>query len=269
MTETPIQTSPGPARPQSNETFVDAFARGLQVIRSFGEGQEKQTLSDVARRASISRASARRLLHTLLQLRYVDYDGKYFSLKPKILDLGYSYISSLELAGVAKHAMTELATTMNSSCSLGILDGRDIVYIRRAEVRAVTTCSSTVGNRVPAHLLAMGRIQLAALSDEALDEYVATVELTRYTPYTVTDRRQLRSIIRADGEKGWSIIRRELDEGICSIAMAVRGNYGETVAGLGLGLRPDLSNDPITVEYARRELAKTVDAISDLLRMRG
>jgi len=269
MPEAPIPTFADAPRPQSNEMFVDAFARGLQVIRSFSEESEKQTLSDVARRSGISRASSRRLLHTLVQLGYVDYDGKHFALKPKILDLGYSYMSSLDLAKVAKDAMKELATTMGSSCSLGILDGHDIVSVRRTEVRTVTTCRSTAGSRMPAHLLAMGRIQLAALGDEALQEYLSTVTLTRYTPYTITDPKQLESIIRTDGKNGWSLVKRERDEGICSIGMAVRGKDGKTAAGLGLSIRPDLSNDPVTLGLARRELAKAVHTIGDLLRMRS
>jgi len=255
------------ARP--NEIFVDSFARGLEVIRSFSEGEEKQTLSDIARRAGISRASARRLLHTLLQLNYAHYDGKHFSLKPKILDLGYAYMSSLELAGVARDAMDELAKAMNSSCSLGVLDGFEVVYINRAMVRVVTACTNGAGNRMPAHLLAMGRVQLAALDDETLKAHLSTTELTRHTPYTVTDWRQLFSIIRVDGAKGWSIVRRELDEGICSIGMPIRDKRNAVVAGLGVSLRPDLSNDPATIDFARRELTKAVDTIADLLRMRA
>ncbi len=270
MTEalSPIPSGPdAPHRAQSNETFVDSFARGLQVIRSFSEGEEKQTLSDIARRAGISRASARRLLYTLLQLDYAQYDGKYFSLKPKILDLGYAYMSSLELAGVARDAMTELATTMNSSCSLGVLDGFEVVYINRAEFRLITTCTNTTGCRMPAHLLAMGRVQLATLDDITLQRHLSSIELVRYTPYTVTDRKQLFSIIRADGEKGWSIVRRELDEGICSIAMAIRGKQDRVVAGLGVSIRPDLSNDPVTIDCARQAVEKAVNTIGDLLRM--
>jgi IclR family pca regulon transcriptional regulator len=275
MTEFRISEPLGPAPAQGNEPtqgnemYVDAFARGLQVIRSFNDGPEKLTLSDVARRTGISRASTRRLLHTLLQLRYVDYDGKYFSLRPSILNLGYSYISSLDLSQLAKPAMDEVATAMNSSCSLSVLDGYDVIYLRRTEVRQVSTCRSTVGSRVPAHLLSMGRIQLAALSDAALDDYFENVPLERLTPYTVTDPGQLRNVIRADGEKGWSIIRRERDEGICSIGMSIRDKDGKVVAGIGLGIRPDLSNDPETIENTRRELAKAVASVGDLLRMRS
>lgn len=269
MTEFPIPQPLDAARAQDTDMYVDAFARGLQVIRSFNAGPERLTLSDVARRAGISRASARRLLHTLLQLRYVDYDGKYFSLRPSILDLGYSYISSLDLARLSEEAMDTLATTMNASCSLSVLDGHDVVYVRRAEVRAVTTCSSRVGNRVPAHLLSMGRIQLAALSDAALDDYFENVPLERFTPYTITDPGQLKSVIRADGARGWSIVRRERDEGICSIGMPIRVKDNEVVAGIGLGLKPDLSSDPVMLELARRELAKAVTTVGDLLRMRS
>jgi len=163
--------------------------------------------------------------------------------------------------------MDALAKAMNSSCSLGVLDGCEVVYIHRSEFRPVTSCTNSVGCRIPAHILAMGRVQLAALDDETLRHRLASIEPMRYTPYTVTDRKQLFAIIRADGEKGWSFVRRELDEGICSIAMPVLGKQDKVVAGLGVSIRPDLSNDPDTIDHARQELAKAVNAIGELLRM--
>jgi len=257
------------SRSEDNENFVHAFARGLQVIRTFSDGAEKQTLSDVARRANISRASARRLLHTLFQLGYVDFDGKQFWLKPKILDLGYSYVSSLELAGIAQDAMSALAAKVQSSCSISILEGHDVVYVARAMVSMITSRVFAVGNRIPAHALSMGRIQLAALSDEALDDYLATAELKRYTPYTVTDPVQLREILIADREMGWSVVRRELDEGVCAMGMPLLGRDGETIAGLGLGLKPDLSHNPAFLETMRQEMARTVGTINELMRLRA
>lgn len=256
-------------RSESNEMFVHAFARGLHVIRSFGEGSEKQTLSDVARRSDISRASARRLLHTLIHLGYVDYDGKHFWLKPKILDLGYSFISSLDFSGVAQEAMNELAARTNSSASLTILDGKDLIYVVRSTIRYGSHCKHIIGDRQPAHVLSMGRILLAELSDIELDRYLSETTFTRYTPYTVTDPQELRKIIRADGQKGWSIVRREMNEGVCAIAMPVRRKDGSVIAALGLSIRPDLSTDPDTIENALRELSSTIETINSLIRLRA
>lgn len=258
----------GSNHPENNEMFVHAFARGLHVIRSFGEQTEKQTLSDVARRSNISRASARRLLHTLVHLGYVDSDGKHFWLKPKILDLGYSYIASKALAGVAQDAMNDLAMRQNSSASMVVLDGKEVVYVVRSAIRNGSPCTGSIGGRHPAYIMAAGRILLAELSDTELDDYLETTTFTRYTPYTVTDRKMLREIIRSDGKKGYSIVRREMNEGVCAIAMPVRDKDGDVIASLGLSIRPDLSMDRAAVQSARRELSETVDTINDLIRMR-
>ena len=249
--------------------FVHAFARGLHVIRSFAEQAERQTLSDVARRSNISRASARRLLHTLLYLGYVDSDGKHFWLKPKILDLGYSYISSMALACVAQDAMNDLAERQKSSASMAVLDGSELVYVVRSTIRNGSHCTHTIGDRQPAFIMAIGRILLAELNDTELDGYLETTTFTRYTPYTVTDKKMLREIIRSDGKKGYSIVRREMNEGVCAIAMPVRNKDGKAIAGLGLSIRPDLSMDRAAVQAARRELSGTVETIIDLIRMRG
>lgn len=238
------------------------------MIRTFGPDAERQTLSDVAARAGISRASARRLLYTLLQMNYARFDGRYFSLKPTILDLGYAYISSMEFGELAVEAVHDLATRTNSSCSIGILEGHDVVYVVRTSVGRLTARVFSIGDRFPAHILAMGRVQLAALSDEALDDYLAHARIERFTPYTVVDRDELRRILRADGARGWSIVNRELDEGVCAIGMPLRNKDRQVIAGLGLGLRPDRSDDPAAIEQARIELARTVEAIDGLMRLR-
>lgn len=258
-----------PDRAETNDMFVHAFARGLHVIRSFGEGSEKQTLSDVARRSNISRASARRLLHTLLHLGYVDHDGKHFWLRPKILDLGYSFISSMDFAGVAQEAMNELAEKMGSSASLTVLDGNDLIYVVRSTTRYGSRCNHVIGDRQPAHVLAMGRILLSELRDTELDKYLSTATITRFTPYTITDPQELRKIIRADGKKGWSIVRREMNEGVCAVGMPIRSKDGTVIAALGLSIRPDLSTDPATIDNALHELSSTIKTIDGLLRLRA
>jgi IclR family pca regulon transcriptional regulator len=115
----------------------------------------------------------------------------------------------------------------------------------------------------------MGRIQLAALSDEALDRYLAAADIERFTRYTVVDRKALRRIIREDGTKGWSVVKREFDEGMCALAMPLRNKNGDVIAALGLGLRPDRADEPAFVEESLAEVAKTVETINGLMRQRG
>lgn len=249
--------------------YVDAFARGLTVIRTFGRERERQTLSEVAARAGISRASARRLLHTLVQLGYAQNDGRHFWLRPRILDLGYAYVSSMDFGDLVHDSMHELASRTNSSCSISILEGHEIVYVLRTTVRRVTARNFPLGSRFPAHILSMGRIQLAALSDEALDHYLATAHIERFTRFTVVDREELRRIIQADREKGWSMMKREFDEGLCSMGMAIRNKEGVVIAGLGLGIPPDQADDDAFIANSLKELARSVDTINGLVRLRG
>lgn len=249
--------------------YVDAFARGLNVIRTFGRERERQTLSEVAARAGISRASARRLLYTLVQLGYAQNDGRHFSLSPRILDLGYAYVSSMDFGDLVHDPMHELASRTNSSCSISILEGHEIVYVLRTTVRRVTTRNFPLGSRFPAHILSMGRIQLAALSDDALDHYLATAHIERFTRFTTVDREELRRIIRADREKGWSMMKREFDEGLCAMGMAIRNKEGTVIAGLGLDIPPDRADDDAFIANSLKELARTVDTINSLMRQRG
>jgi IclR family transcriptional regulator, pca regulon regulatory protein len=248
---------------------VDAFARGLQVIRTFSRDRERQTLSQVATHAGISRASARRLLHTLVQLNYAQCEGRYFSLKPKVLDLGYAYVSSMEFGDLVIDTIHDLALRTNSSCSICVLEGHDVVYVARTTVRRVVGRVLPVGSRCPAYVLSMGRIQLAALGDEALDHFLATANIERFTPYTVVDQAELRRIIRADGAKGWSLVKRELDEGLCAMAMPIRNKKGDVIAALGFGLRPERADDPVYIQETLAEVAKTVAMIDGLMQLRG
>ncbi len=254
--------------PEPSGLFVQSFARGLAVIKAFGEDARRLTLTDVAHRSGMTRATARRLLHTLRELGYVTMDGKYFSLTPRILDLGYSYLSSMELWGFAQHYMEDLVERVHESCSVSVLDGHDVVYVSRVPTRRILTSSLNVGSRIPAHAISMGRVQLAALPEEALEHYLGTVQLTRFTPYTVTDAETLRQRIREDGAKGWSLVSRELEEGIAGIAVPLINRAGRTIAAMNLSMQPTRVEQPELLESLLTELRATAEQINSILRMR-
>lgn len=210
--------------------FVQSLERGLAVIRAFDAEHPELTLSDVARATGLTRAAARRFLHTLVELGYVRTDGRLFSLRPKVLQLGYAYLSSLSLPEVAQPHMEKLVATVHESCSVSVLDGQDVVYVARVPTKRIMTVSISVGTRFPAYATAMGRVLLAAQPPEWLTPYLSTVDLKPLTRYTVTDREALRAELDAVRARGWALVDQELEEGLRSIAVPIRGASGVVAA---------------------------------------
>ena len=168
---------------------MQSLERGLAVIRAFDEHNVELTLSDVASSTGLTRAAARRFLLTLADLGYVRTDGRWFSLSPRVLELGYAYLSSLSLPEVAEPHLERLVAEVHESSSVSVLDGGDIVYVARVPTSRIMTVSINVGTRFPAYATSMGRVLLAALPDEGLDAYLAGVELEQLSPRTVRSRR--------------------------------------------------------------------------------
>src|SRR6476619_7621189 len=160
--------------------FVQSLGRGLAVIRAFDEQHPELTLSDVARSTGLTRAAARRFLLTLCDLGYVRSDGRWFSLTPRVLELGYAFLSSLSLTDVAEPHMERLVAEVHESSSVSVLDGADIVYVARVPTSRIMTVSINVGTRFPAYATSMGRVLLAEHPD--LDGYLERVELLSLSP---------------------------------------------------------------------------------------
>src|SRR5690242_19673881 len=182
-------------RQPARSDFVQSLDRGLAVIRAFGPDQERLSLSEVARATGLTRAASRRFLLTLVKLGYVRNDGREFSLRPRVLELGYAYLSGLALPEVAAPHMEELVAKLHESSSISVLDGLHIVYVVRVPTKRIMTVAISVGTRFPAFATSMGRVLLAALPDDELDRYLAEATLERFTARTVTDPDRLRSIV--------------------------------------------------------------------------
>ena len=178
--------------------FVHSLERGLAVIRCFSAERPRLTLSEVARQAGLSRAAVRRSLITLQTLGYVGSEERQFYLTPRVLTLGYAYLSSLSVADVAQSHLTDLANEVHESCSASVLDGFDIVYVARAATKRIMTISLSVGTRLPAHATSMGRVLLAALQDDRLDAYLDAATLAPLTERTIVDRVRLRAEVETD-----------------------------------------------------------------------
>ena len=235
--------------------FVQSLERGLAVIRAFDADHSKLTLSEVAAATGLSRAAARRFLHTLVHLGYMRSAGGRFELRPKILELGYAYLSSLTLPEVALPHLEELVEQVHESSSVSELDGGDVVYLARVPTKRIMAVAISVGTRFPAYATSMGRVLLAAQPASWLDAYLSTVSLHHLTDHTITTESGLRQELRKIRARGWALVDQELEEGLRSLAAPIRDPDGTVVAAVN-----------VATHAGRRSLDSVVaDLLSPLL----
>ena len=227
----PTETEPG-CVPRSE--LVQSLSRGLAIIRAFDRERPSMTLSQVAVRTGVSRAVARRFLHTLANDGYVGTDGKYFRLTPKVLDLGYAYLSSLDLSEVAQPIMQEVVAATGESCSASVLDGTDIVYVARVAAGRIMQVGLSVGSRLPAFCSSMGRVLLASLPPDRLARFFGIVKMRAYTPRTLTTEAALRQELCRVAAQGWAMVDEELETGLRSLSVPVRGRSGQVIAAINV-----------------------------------
>ncbi|MCJ9711040.1 helix-turn-helix domain-containing protein, partial [Bordetella hinzii] len=202
-----------------SDSYVQSFARGLAVIRAFGPERAQMTLSEVAAVAGLTRAGARRILLTLVQLGYVAQEERRFSLTPRILELGYAYLSGTPLWNLALPYMEEVAESTRESCSVSVLDGTDIVYILRLSTHKVMSINLAVGSRLPAWVTSMGRVLLAGLPAPEQDRLLADSRIQAYTPSTLTDVARLKQELARVRAEGYACVVQELEPGLQSVAV--------------------------------------------------
>ncbi|MBL6276444.1 IclR family transcriptional regulator [Micromonospora fiedleri] len=230
--------------------FVQSLERGLAVIRAFDAEHPQLTLSEVARATGLTRAAARRFLLTLVELGYVHTDGRLFALRPRILDLGYAYLSSLSLPEVAQPHMEALVAQVHESCSVSVLDGDEVVYVARVPTKRIMTVGISVGTRFPAYATSMGRVLLAAQPADWLDDYLATAQLRQLTRRTITDPAKLRTTLNRIAGQGYAIVDQELEEGLRSLAAPIHGDDGAVIAAVNVSAHASRG----TFDAIRREL---------------
>jgi IclR family pca regulon transcriptional regulator len=253
-------------RPPQSSDYVQSLERGLAVIRAFDSEHRELALSDVARSTGLTRAAARRFLLTLVKLGYVNYAQGRFSLRPRVLELGYAYLSSLTLPEVALPHMEELVTQVNESCSISVLDDTDIVYVARVPTRRIMSITLAVGARLPAYVTSMGRVLLAGLPEDDLEERLGRIELVPLTSRTVTDKGTLREILAAVRRQGYAATDQELEEGLRSLAVPLHTASGAVIAALNVSVHASRAS----MSVLRREFLplalRAVAAIEDDLR---
>lgn len=218
--------------------FVQSLARGLAVIRAFDGENAELGLSDVARRSGMPRAAARRFLRTLESLGYVrgrgEGAGRTFSLTPRVLELGFSYLSSLSLPEIVQPHLEQLSRQVDESVSAAVLDGTDIVYVARVPTRRIMSVRITIGTRFPAYATSMGRALLAGLDSDAAAGLLAASDRRALTERTLTDPAQLLRELDRVREQGWALVDGELEPGLRSVAAPLHGRSGQVVAAINV-----------------------------------
>ena len=218
----------------------------------------------MARLTGITRATARRILLTLEDLGHVRSDGRLFSLTPRVLTLGWAYLSSLNLWETAQPLMEELTKETNESCSAATLDLPDVVYVARVPTSRIMTIALGIGTRLPAHCTSMGRVLLAALAEPELEDFLATARLDGYTDRTIIDPERLRRTIHTVRDQGWALVDQELEIGLRSIAAPLRVD-GRTIAAINVSAAaPRVPLEQLRGRFLP-ELLKTVDLIATAL----
>ena len=255
----------GVMRSDDNE-FIQSLAKGLAVIEAFSETDPTMTLSEVARKTHLTPGSARRVLRTLQQLGYAAADGNRFRLMPRVLQLGFSYLSSLPFASLAQPRLAELTGQVEGSCSISVLDGTDVVYVARATARQLGRDYMSVGTRYPAHATSPGKLLLAALPDRDVVSRYKGRRLEAPTPRTIDSIERLLAELAEVREKGWAINDQETMMGHRSIAVPLRSG-GQTYAALGVGC--DVARvglDTMVEDYLPklREAATTIERLMQI-----
>jgi IclR family transcriptional regulator, pca regulon regulatory protein len=220
--------------PARGTHHVQSLERGLAVIRAFNAGAPELTLSEVAKATGLTRAAARRFLLTLVDLGYVRTDGKHFSLTARVLELGYSFLSSMSLPEVAHPHLEQLSAEVHESSSVSVLEGDDVVYIARVAVSRIMAVTINVGTRFPAYATSMGHVLLAGLDDDALGRYLGAARLEPFTSHTITTADRLRAELAQVREQGWALVDQELEEGLRSVAAPIRDRAGTVIAAVNV-----------------------------------
>lgn len=221
-----------------SKDIMTGLAKGLATIETFTADSPRQSIAQVAAASGLDRATARRCLLTLAHLGFADYDGKFFTLTPRIMRLATACLATMPLPQIVQPLLDRLSDELGQSTSVSILDGDEIVYIARAAQRKVMSISLTPGSRLPAYCTSMGRVMLSALPHDKIDSMVLTdsTGLSARTPHTITDAAALLTELARVRDQGYAVIDQEVELGLISIAVPIYDARGRVVAALNIGL---------------------------------
>jgi len=220
---------------ESNRNFVISFARGLQVIESFYQEAQGMTAARVAKKTGMSRAAVRRFLITLEALGHAENASGVYHLRPSILRIGCSYLSSTSLPALAQPVLEQVSEQVHESTSLSALDGDNIIYLARHTSSRVLSVGLSVGSRLPAYCTSMGRVMLADLPRHELAEYLGRIKMKKWTSKTVTSKTGMLTLLAQVAADRYALVDGELEPGLRSLAVPIRTPQGKTVAAMNVG----------------------------------
>lgn len=241
---------------------IDSVDKALQVMMIFSAENPELTVSRVAELTGFTRATARRILLTFTKLGFAAQDNNRFRLTPRVLRLGYGYLSAAPWWETAESHMRSLSSVLLESSSLATLDGTEIVYLARVPSPRSVAITLNIGSRLPAYPTSLGRVMLAALPERELDEYLKSVELRPLTPHTITDPDRLREALRQVRIDGYALIDGEREEGVRSVAAPVRDRTGVIAA-----LNVSVNAARLTADEVRDRCAPMVIEHADAISM--
>jgi IclR family pca regulon transcriptional regulator len=245
---------------QIDRDHMLGLEKGLAVIACFDAAHQRLTIADVARMTGLTRATARRCLITLNRIGYAETDGRFFTLTPRVLKLGYAYLSSTPLTAILQNALERLSETIGESSSASILDGNEIVYVARAATKRIMSIGLSVGARLPAFCTSMGRVLLAALPEEEARQRVEASPRQPLTAKTVIDVERIMERLATARAEGHSVIDQELEIGLISIAVPVIDARGRTLAAINVGTQATrFSPDLLAREFLPRLRAAQIE----------
>ena len=216
--------------------MMGGLAKGLSIIEAFSAERPKLSISEAADIAGLDRATARRCLLTLAELGYAAYDGKFFTVTPKVLRLGTGCLATMPLPRIVQPFLDQLSEEIEQSTSVSILDDTEIVYVARAAQRRVMSIALMPGSRLPAYCTSMGRILLSSLTVEDRRVLLERSAITARTPTTLTDIDGLMAEIEVTAARGHAMIDQEVEIGLRSLAVPLKNARGKTVAALNVGV---------------------------------
>ena len=235
-------------------------------MHAFGADARDLSITEVAKRTGLSRAVARRYLLTLQELGYVVQNGSDFSLTPRILDLGFTYLSTIDVANIAQPVMEEITNTLHESCSAAVLDGTEVVYVARVQAKRIMSINLVVGSRLPAHATSMGKVLLAHLPPQNLEAYLSNAPFEALTKRTVTTAADLRRHLGLVRQRGWAFADQESEVGIRTVAAPLFNHNNQVDAALNVsGHAARVSMD----ELRRRYLPVLLDGARRISRALG
>ncbi|QPM91501.1 Pca regulon regulatory protein [Pseudooceanicola algae] len=216
--------------------MISGLAKGLSVIETFSADHPRQSITEAAQASGLDRATARRCLLTLTELGYAQYDGKYFTLTPRVLRLGTACLATLPLAQIVQPSLDLMSAELGESSSVSVLDDLEVVYVARAAQRNLMSIALMPGSRLPGYCTSMGRVLLAALPETEARARLDRMALVARTELTETDPDRLMARLAEIRAQGHAVIDQEVEMGLRSIAVPVLDAHGRTVAALNIGL---------------------------------